>query len=162
MGYPMRKKTLRHRPTSLRAAMEACVEHARGRHNRSVDHVADLMGIPSKWALYKWMESGRMPALLIRPFERACGADYISRYIAASAGKLLVDVPTGRNITEQDVSALQASFAAATSALLNFYEGETSTGEALDALQDTLERLAWHRGLLERHDHPELELGGDS
>ncbi|WP_216820105.1 hypothetical protein, partial [Zoogloea sp. LCSB751] len=76
----------------------------------SVDRVADLMGLPSKWTLYKWLENGRIPAVLIRPFEHACGADYMTLYIAASSNRLVVDIPSGRKATNAEVNELQCSF----------------------------------------------------
>lgn len=146
-------------PASLRQAMELCLEHARARHNRSVDRVADLMGLNSKWALYKWMNSSRMPANLIRPFEQACGVDFVTRYIGHSAHKLLIDIPSGRRAANgKDINALQASFSEAVSQLFQFYEGRADAEETLSALYTTMEQLAWHQGTVERHQQPELDL----
>ena len=80
------------------------MEFAREKHNRSVDRIADLMGLANKWVLYKWLESGRMPAILIRPFEAACGIDLVTRYIGHSANKMLIEIPTGRKVTSTDLN----------------------------------------------------------
>ncbi|SFT99980.1 hypothetical protein [Halomonas saccharevitans] len=129
------------------------------KHQRSVDRVADLMGLTSKWALYKWMESGRMPAILIRPFEQACGIDLVTRYIGHSGHKLLVDIPTGKRASGTDINALQASFAEAVGLLLSYYDGQTEAEDTLGALYTTMEHLAWHQGTIERHRQPQLDFG---
>lgn len=148
-------------PGSLRQAMEWCLDYARVRHNRSVDRVADLMGLGSKWGLYKWLESGKLPAVLIRPFEAACGIDYVTRYIGHSAHKLLIDIPTGKRATGKDINTLQGSFTEAVSLLLKFYDGAAEAEETLAALYTTMEQLAWHQGAVERHRQPELDFVGE-
>ncbi|MCU8084256.1 hypothetical protein [Shewanella sp. SM23] len=67
----MRRNWEKVRANNLRHLMALCLEFAREKQNLSVDRVADLMGLPSKWTLYKWLENGRIPAVLIRPFEHA-------------------------------------------------------------------------------------------
>ena len=62
------------RPLDLRDAMEWCTKYAKAKHNRSVDSIADLMGV-NKWTLYKWMAEADMPARLIKTFEHACGVN---------------------------------------------------------------------------------------
>lgn len=145
-------------PSSLRQGMELCLEYARFKHNRSVDQVADMMGLANKWTLYKWLENGRLPSVLIRPFETACGTDYVTRFIAHSAHKLLVDIPTGRKATSTDVNALQASFTDAVSLLLKFYEDRQAVDETLSSLFLVMEQLALHQGQIEKFKQPELDL----
>lgn len=144
--------------SSLRQAMEYCLEHARVKHNRSVDQVADMMGQPNKWILYKWLENGRLPAVLIRPFETACGIDFVTRYIGHSDHKLLIDIPTGRKATSKDVNTLQASFTDAVGLLLQFYENNQDVDETLSALYQVMEQLAVHQGQVEKYKQPELDL----
>lgn len=148
-------------PSSLRQAMEWCLEYARERHNRSVDRVADLMGLTNKWVIYKWLESGKLPAILIRPFEEACGIDFVTRFLGHSAHKLLIEIPTGKRATQAEINALQGSFAEAISLLLKFYDGQAEAAETLSALTATMSHLAWHRGEVERNRYPELDLEGD-
>lgn len=150
-------------PSSLRQAMEWCLEHARAKHNRSVDHVADLMGLPNKWVVYKWLENGRLPALLIRPFETACDIEYVTKYIGHSAHKLVIDMPTGNRVKGRDINDLQASFTTAVGLLIQFYDGESNPDDTLSALVTTMEQLAWHRAEVQRNQQPDLELcGGDA
>lgn len=134
------------------------MEYAREKHNRSVDRIADLMGLANKWVLYKWLESGRMPAILIRPFEAACGIDLVTRYIGHSANKMLIEIPTGRKVTATDLNELQSSFAGAVSLLVEFYERKNGSEEALAALTGLLEDVAWHRKNVAEHMQPGLEL----
>ena len=48
-----RRNWKRLQPTSLRNALELCKEHARERLNRSVERIADEMGITDHWTVYK-------------------------------------------------------------------------------------------------------------
>lgn len=149
-------------PSSLRQAMEWCLEYARVRHNRSVDNVADLMGLSNKWIVYKWMESGRLPSILIRPFEVACGIEYVTRYIGHSAHKLLIDIPTGKRSTEKGINQLQASFSDSMGLLIKFYDGEATPEETAAALVTTMEQLAWHKKTVECTQQPEFDFMEDS
>jgi len=157
----MRRKYWKDRqPSSLRHGMELCLEFARFKHNRSVDQVADMMGLANKWTLYKWLENGRLPSILIRPFETACGIDYVTRYIAHSDHKLLIPIPTGRKATSRDGNTLQASFTDAVSLLLKFYEDRQAVDETLSSLYLVMEQLALHQGQVEKFKQPELDLEG--
>lgn len=138
--------------------MELCLEYGREKRNLSVDRVADLMGLPSKWSLYKWLESGKMPAILIRPFEHATGATFITQYIATSAHKLLVDIPNGKPAKDDDVLALQTSFNESVNLLARFYRGEVSAEETKAALDKTMGEIAGHRVNVSKSLAPELGL----
>ena len=153
-----RRNWKRIQPNSLNHAQELCIQHAKARLNRSVDQIADLMGVANRWNLYKWMQNNRMPASLIRPFEAACGIDYVTRYLAHSDHKLLIDIPTGRKATEKEINSLQASFPSAMGVLLAFYEGDAEVNQALAELTRLMEELAWHKNNVERYSQPELEL----
>ena len=148
------------RPTSLRHALELCKDFAIDAHNKSVQRIADEMGLPDHWALYKWLQTGRMPANLIRPYERVCNCDYVTRWIAASAGRLTIEMPTGRNCTAQDTQALQELLTTAAGKLLAFYAKNSEAEETLTAIQAAMEGLAWHRGNVNQTQHPQLELEG--
>ncbi|MEJ1341201.1 MAG: hypothetical protein RPU14_03885 [Candidatus Sedimenticola sp. (ex Thyasira tokunagai)] len=153
-----RRNWKRIQPNSLNHAQELCLLHARERLNKSVDQVADLMGLANRWSLYKWMQNNRMPAALIRPFEAACGINYVTRYLAHSDHKLLIDIPTGRKATGKDIHSLQAGFSSAVGVLLDFYEGNAEVDQALAELTGLLEELAWHRNNVALFSQPELEL----
>jgi hypothetical protein len=144
-------------PISLSHAMGLCLEHAREGMNRSVDRVADQMGLTNKWVIYKWVESGRLPAILIRGFEAACGIDYVTRYLAHSAHLLPIEIPTGKLASEKDLHRLQEAFIAGMGMLFAFYEGAVNAPETVAALTELMEQAAWHRENVERFSSPELE-----
>ena len=153
-----RKNWNRLQANSFRHATELCVDYARTNKNLSIDRIADLMGVESKWALYKWMENGRIPGILIRPFENACGIDYITRYLAHSENKLLVVIPTGKKATNKEISELGSAISE-TNRLLNCYHtGESEAEETISAIVSIMEDLAYHKGNIEKDNQPELEL----
>ena len=151
-----RRNWKRVQPTSLRHAMELCKDKAIA-DGLSVERIADHTFLSDHWTLYKWISSGRMPASYIRAFEGACGADFITRWLAASAGKLLIDIPTGRNASATDMQALQEMLNTAVGQLLQFYGGKAEANDTLCAIQQAMEALAWHRGNVEKHAQPELD-----
>lgn len=152
-----RRNWKRIHPTSLRQALELCKDHARERLNLSVEQIADRMGVPDHWTVYKWIQTGRIPANMIRPYEMACGIDFVTRWIAASAGCLLIEVPTGRAVTPTDIQALQELLNTAVGQLLQFHSGKAEAADALAAIQRGMEGLAWHKGNVEKHLQPEFE-----
>lgn len=146
-------------PNSLRQALELNKEFARQRHNLSVERIAERMGLPDHFALYKWMQNGRMPTVLIRSFEEVCGIDFVTRWVAASAGKLLIDIPSGKQISAEDLHTLQEVLNEVVGRLIKFYSHKADAPETLGAIQTAMESLAFHRGNVEKHMTPELEFG---
>lgn len=144
--------------TSLRHGMELCLEYAREKRNLSVDRVAELIGLSSKWTLYKWLENGRLPAILIRPFEHATGATFVTRYLATSAHKLLVDIPNGKPAKDADLLALQTQFNDSVNVLARFYRGDAGAEETIAALTGAMSDIASHRENVGKSLAPELGL----
>lgn len=147
-------------PSSIRQALELTLEYARERRNLSIERIAERMGLANHWVLYKWVSEGRMPAVIIPSFEHVAGINLVTRWLASTSGKLLVDMPTGRTCGAQDMQDLQSVLHQATGGLIAYYAGETEASEVLGAVQAGLESLAWHRGNVQQHAHPQLELGG--
>ena len=147
-------------PNSLRDALRLCKDHALEKKNLSVERIADLMGITAD-LLYKWLSNGRMPAMLIPSYEHICGIDFVTRWLAASAGRLLISVPTGRKASATDMQTLQEVLNTAVGQLLQFYAGKTEAPDTLAAIQQAMEGLAWHRGNVEKHLTPELDFQED-
>ncbi len=145
-------------PTSLRHALEGCKDYAREIKNLSVERIADQMGVVDHWTLYKWIQTGRIPANMIRPFEATCGIDFVTHWLAANNGKLLIDIPTGRTPCGEDMVALQRTATEAVSKLLDFYAGRCDASETLAAIKTGMSGLAWHHKNVEKHLQPELEL----
>lgn len=145
-------------PHSLRQAMELCVEYAREKKNQSVERIADLMGEESHFTLYKWIDSGRMPAIKIRPFEHACGIDFVTQYLAHSGGKMLIQMPTGKAAEHTDLNALSIASHEAVALLFKLHTGEAEATDAIAAVTTLMEDLAYQRGNIEKNQQPELEL----
>ncbi|MCY1558393.1 hypothetical protein D9M68_953240 [compost metagenome] len=93
----------------------------------------------------------------MRPFESACGIDFVTRWIAASAGKLLVDIPTGRKLADSDVLELHQGFGDALRLLTDFYAGKADAPATLAALTSHMQQVAFHHGNVTKHLNPELE-----
>lgn len=143
--------------TSLRHALELCKEHAQQRHNLSVERIAERLGVTDHWTIYKWIQTGRIPANMILPYEAACGIDFVTRFLASSGGKLLIAMPTGRDLLQGDVIALHSDFATALQHLTDFYDSKRDPAAALAALQHHLENVAFHHANVTKHSTPELE-----
>lgn len=143
------------RPPTLRDALRLCKDYAQEARNLSVERIADLMGVTAD-SLYKWLATGRMPVALIPAYENVCGINFVTRWLASSAGMLLIDIPSGRTASTTDMQELQAMLHNAVGQLLAFYGGKAAAGEALSAIQQGMEGLAWHRVNVEKHAQPEL------
>ena len=100
------------RPASLTEALRLCVDYAKERHNKGIERIADQMGV-SHDSLYKWVASGRLPANLLLGFELACGCHFASTWLALSAGKLVIDMPTGCKASPAELVAVNTCFARA-------------------------------------------------
>ena len=144
-------------PSSLADAVEGCLGYALHQHHRSVEQVADLVG-EQKWALYKWVQSGGIPAKKIAGFEHACGIHYVTRYLAASAHLFAVPMPTGRQAAPSDIAALQAACNSAIGALIEFAAGRADAQATHNALTAAMTALAHERAQVERSTQPELSL----
>lgn len=144
-------------PASLIEAFRLCKDYAHERKNLSVERISGLMGVTAD-ALYKWLATGRMPANLIPAYEHICGIDFVSRHLALSAGKLVVSMPTGRQIEAADVQELQMVLNRAVGEILSFAQGATQAPEALAAIEAGMGGLAWHRANVLKHQQPELDL----
>ena len=151
----------RARPNSLLQAMELCLDYAREKHNRSAARVADLMGVQTP-TLYKWLASGRLPANLIRPFEHACGATFVTWWICQSAHKLVIDIPVGRKPDDTEINSLQANLAEAIGQLIRFYKGDADADQTVSRLTNIMSELAYHRENVARQSAPELSLFDDA
>lgn len=150
------------RAISLRNGMELNIEYAREKQNRGVERIADLMALSSHFTLYKWLENGRMPALLIPAFEHACGAHYVTQYLAQSSNRMLVDIPTGRNATHKELNEIGSYTHQVMAMLIDFYEGRCDQQQIESALTTLIEDLAHQRGNVMKHQQPELLLGAES
>lgn len=144
-------------PISLTHALRLCKDHAIERKRLSVERIADLMGVTHD-SLYKWLSTGRMPAVLIPAYEHACGIQFVTRWLAVSNGKLMIDMPTGRPANDDDIQRLHLNFSQAVSQLINFYNGTETQENTLSSLQVILEDLVGHRENVHQYNNPQLAL----
>ena len=149
----------RYQPTTLRAALEGCKEHAREARNLSVERIATDMGLNDHWSLYKWIESGRFPAVLLTTYQNVCGINLVTRWMAMHERRLLVDMPVGKAGDEDDMVALATQFSQAVQLLRDFYKsnGATDPAPVLDALRSHLESVAHHHFNVSGFSEPELD-----
>lgn len=147
-------------PSSVVEAMRLCKDHAQERRNLSVERIAELMGVTPD-VLYKWLSTGRMPAVMIPVYEHACGISLVSRYLAASSGRLVIDIPTGRTANTESMQDLQQCLLDAVGKLFAYYKGEADAPQTVAATMAGLEQLAWHRHNVEQASTPQLDFGGD-
>lgn len=156
-----RKRWKPAQPQSMQHAIRLCLDYALHKHNRSVARIAELIGT-TEWAVYKWMSEGSIPSVRIRPFEFACDATFITNYIATSAQKLVIDIPTGRAGSQDELLDLQNQLNDAVSLLTRFYRGNAEAADVLQGVTLAMQQLAGHRENVCKHDAPELALfGGD-
>lgn len=156
----MPNRNWKHPPQSLQEAIEACIEHALRKHRITIERIAADMGLANKWILYKWIESGRLPAVLIRPFELACRCNYVTRWLAHASHHLMIDIPTGRLPASSDLQKVSIATNDAIGALFNFAAGKVEAADVIAAITVSLEQLAYQRENVARVSQPELELEG--
>lgn len=153
-----RRKWKRVRPNSATEALRLCKEYAQERKNLSVERIADRMGVTHD-SLYKWLALGRLPFILLPAYEHACGCHFASEWAVASAGKVAIDMPTGRTATQTDMVELNSCFAAALQLLTDFYgnPAKADAAQTLAALSTHLQQVSWHHANVSQHATPELE-----
>jgi hypothetical protein len=146
------------RPTSLIEALRLCKDYAADKSNLSVERIADRMGVTHD-SLYKWLATGRLPAIQLPAFEHVCGCHFASEWLAVTAGKLVIPMPAGRTAHESDMVQLNSGFAQALQLLTDFYAAPTSAdpAEVLAALRQHLQQVAWHHANVGQHANPELD-----
>lgn len=149
----------RYQPTSCRDALEKCKEHAREARNLSIERIAAEMGLADHWNLYKWIESGRFPLVLIPTYQTVCGINLVTRWQATHERRLLVDMPVGRAGTQEDLVQMGSGFQVAVALLHDFYKsnGALPAQPVLEALRSHLESVAHHHFNVSGFSEPELD-----
>ncbi|MDY6979194.1 MAG: hypothetical protein SV201_04895 [Pseudomonadota bacterium] len=157
-----RRNWNRIQPTSIGHAMELCIDYAKEKDPTfSIDRLAEFLGQQNKWIVYKWIGEGRLPAILIRPFQTACGINFITRYLAHSDQHMLIKMPTGRKTTNKDINALNMVSHETIGLLMRFNDGAATADETITAITEVMESFAWHKGNVEKSAQPELDFIGD-
>lgn len=150
----------RYQPRDLKDAFRACKDRARDEQRLSVERIADLLGCSAD-ALYKWMGDARMPAAMIPGFEHVCRAHYVSDYLAAGQGRIVIQIPPGHPADIEDLAGLQSLIADSVAQLVRCYRGQAAIDATQRDLTQSLQGLGWHRENVAHLTHPELDLGGD-
>lgn len=154
----MKRNWKRLLPHSLRDAFRLTKDHGIAERRLSVERQAELMGKSPDW-LYKCLADGSMPANLIAGYESICGADYVSRYLSVSGGKLVIEAPVGRQCDATDMQTLQEILNHAVGKLLAFHAEKVGSDEVIAAVTEAMTKLAWHRQNAANHAQPSLDLG---
>ena len=155
----MTRRNWKHvRPASLVDALRLCKEFAQERKNLSIERIADLMG-QSHDSLYKWLATGRLPLILLPAYELACGCNFASAWLATSAGKLVIDMPSGRTANPSDLMQLNTGWAAALQLLTDFHANpqKANAEDTLAALKDHLTQVAHQHANVAQHGTPEFD-----
>lgn len=146
------------RATSLVHALRLCKEYAQAKQQLSVERIADRMGATHD-SLYKWLGTGRMPAILVPAFEHACGCHYASDFLAATPGRMVIDMPNGRKASKTELLDMNSSWAEALQLMTAFYADPTAVDaeKTLAALHQHMEQVAFHHANVARYATPQLE-----
>ncbi|KGH08735.1 MULTISPECIES: hypothetical protein [Comamonas] len=156
----IRRNWNRFRASNFLEAVRACKDFGLERHGRTVARIADHAGATED-TMYKWIATGRIPGILIPTYEMACGAHFISDWLATSAGRMVIPMPTGRKATEAELLQISEDCAASMRKLAAFYAdpSKADTTELMELLQRHLEQVAFHHHNVGRYQTPELEFG---
>lgn len=146
-------------PHNLRDSFRLTKDHGIAEKRLSVERQAELLGKSPDW-LYKCLADGSMPANMIAGYESICGADFVSRYLSVSAGKLVIEAPVGRQCDATDIQALQEILNSTVGKLLAFHAGRIEADEVITSTTDAMRKLAWHRQNAAEFAQPTLDLGG--
>ena len=149
----------RFRANNLRDAMRACKDFALEKHQLSVARIAELMGDVTEDSLYGWLSKGRMPVALVPTFELVCGAHFVSDWLAASAGRMVIAMPKGRKPSEAELHQITEGCSTAMRKLAAFYAdpAKVDTAELMELLQRHLEQVAFQHRNVGQYIAPELE-----
>lgn len=158
MPFPRKRANWKkYQPRDLRDAFRACKDYGREKRNLSVERIAELMGISAD-LLYKWLANGEMRAALIPSYEHVCGVHFVTEYLAAGSGRIVIQLPSGKPANAKDLNALQGIINDAIGKLIRCYSGEAEIEETQQGLTITLKAIAWHRENVRHLEAPELDL----
>lgn len=139
----------------LMDAINKCLQHAKQHLYLNIGDIAEIMRLESKWILYKWLESGRIPFPEIPAFEAACGCRFITNSLVGEAGLLLVKAPDGSRAKARDLHGLQRTCLNAVGTLMDALDGQSPAEKAISALTAAMEELAYFRHTLATQEKAE-------
>lgn len=108
---------------------------------------------------YSLLATGRMPAITLPAYELACGCSFASTWLATSAGKLVIDMPSGRTATPSELMQLNTGWAAALQLLTDFHADpqKANADNTLAALKDHLTQVAHQHANVAKASAPEFD-----
>ena len=127
--------------SEIQAAIQACITHAKQEMYRDIGDIAEAMGV-NQWVLYKWVQSGKLPAVHIPAFECACGVTHLSKYLAAAGGLLTIKAPPAAGYTQVDWAQAQWEVAKAMAEAAGAAIDPGKTQQALKAINQAMDALA--------------------
>lgn len=137
-----------------------CKDYAKAKHNLSVERIADDMGMTAS-RLYQHLDTGDMPFSRVRVFQRVCRCNFVTLYMAHGDDCMLIKIPNGKKMTDEQMLDLNATWHLAMTALTEFYKHNTNPNVALAKLTDHMAAAAWHRVNVEKALQPELDFEGE-
>jgi AraC-like DNA-binding protein len=147
-------------PTSFTEALRMCKDYAKDKHNLSVERIADEMGLtPSR--LYQHLDNGDMPFNRVRSYQHICRCNFVTQYMANGDDCILIKMPKGKRVSDDQMVHFNKSFSKALSELSEFYTLYQNPDEVISALTDHLENVAWHRANVERTSQPQLDFDAE-
>ena len=151
----------RFRANNLPDALRGCKDYALQHRQMSVARIAELMGGVSEDSLYGWLSKGRMPAVLIPTFEMVCGVHFVTDWLAASAGRMVIAMPKGHKASQAELMQITTDCSNAMTQLAAFYADPTKvdTAALMELLQRHLEQVAFQHHNVGQYIAPQLEFG---
>jgi len=144
--------------SSLSEAFSLCKQYARVKKNLSIEQIAELMGVGDE-SLRKWIRYATLPINHLASFEMVCGCRYVTGYLAARDGKLLIEIPSGKKVKPVDFIEMQHTFNHAIGLLMKVATGDAEVDSTVAAITSSMCDLAYHRENVKKNRNPELPLG---
>ncbi len=160
MTFPKhRRNWKRVQPSNLRDAFRLCKDHAKEKKNLSVERIAEKLDTSDE-ALYKWLANASMPSGKVEAYEEICGIHLVTEYMAATNGRIIIEIPIGKTASAEELNDLQILLTETSAKLMKFHRGDAGIEETKAELTQALKNLAWHRQNITYYEQPELNLGG--
>lgn len=143
-------------PSNFSEALRMCKDHAKAKHQLSVERIADEMGL-SAVRLYQMLETGDMPIKKVKSFQRVCRCNYVTMYLAHGDDCMLVKMPKGKHMSDEQMLAFNATYSKALTELTEFYTNGQNPDGVIASLTQHMAATAWHRANVEKSAQPELD-----
>lgn len=130
----------------IQAAIRDCLHVAKTERYQGIGEIADAMQV-SRDVLYKWAQTGRIPATEIPSFERACADVALTRCLVAAQGYLLVPVAIDAPVDQLRLAQVHQHVAEAMLAAVEVDNNAVAAGAAVRSITKAINSLAALRHL---------------